>query len=37
VKGRVEAYERLEDGASRVADARLRAFLAGDLRLSPSA
>jgi putative ABC transport system ATP-binding protein len=36
VKGRVEAYERLDTSASRVTDSRLRAFLAGDLRLSPS-
>ena len=37
VGGRVEAYERLDDSASRVADPRVHAFLAGDLRLSPSA
>ncbi len=36
-RGRVEAYERLDDSASRVADPRVHAFLAGDLRLSPSA
>ena len=37
VGGRVQAYERLDDSASRVADPRVHAFLAGDLRLSPSA
>jgi putative ABC transport system ATP-binding protein len=35
VKGRVEAYERI-DGGHTVADARLRAFLAGELPMSAS-
>ena len=37
VRGHAEAYERLDDGAHRVTDPRLKAFLAGDLPLSPSA
>jgi putative ABC transport system ATP-binding protein len=37
VKGRAEAYERLDGGANQVTDPRLRAFLAGHLQLSPSA
>jgi UDP-glucose/iron transport system ATP-binding protein len=36
VKGRVEAHERLDGRANQVTDSRLRAFLAGDLQLSPS-
>src|SRR5256885_11872618 len=30
VRGRVEAYERLDGGASAIGDARLQAFLAGE-------
>ena len=37
VKGRAEAYERLDGGGNQVTDPRLRAFLAGDLQLNPSA
>jgi putative ABC transport system ATP-binding protein len=37
VKGHAEAYERMDDGAHGVTDPRLKAFLAGDLPLSPSA
>jgi putative ABC transport system ATP-binding protein len=37
VKGRVEAHEHVNAGGNQVTDPRLRAFLAGDLRLTPSA
>jgi UDP-glucose/iron transport system ATP-binding protein len=37
VKGRVEAHERVDRGAVHVTDPRVRAFLSGDLQLSPSA
>jgi len=37
VQGRAEAYERLDAAGNQVTDPRLRAFLAGDLQLSPSA
>jgi putative ABC transport system ATP-binding protein len=33
VRGRVVAHDRVDDGGERIADARLRAFLSGDLRL----
>lgn len=36
VRGRVEARERLADGADRVSDPRVLAFLAGELQLAPS-